>query len=81
MHTVSCRTSEVPANACNTQEQVSIGQHTNCILTIDHTQKGLKTRTSLVVQWLRLHAPNAEGPGSQGTKISVLLTKKKKKRL
>ena len=35
-----------------------------------------------MVQWLRLHAPNAEGPGSipsQGTKISVLLTKKKKK--
>ena len=30
-----------------------------------------RTRTSLVVQWLRLHAPNAEGPGSipgQGTR-------------
>ena len=31
MHTVSHRTSEVPANACNTQEQVSIGQDINCI--------------------------------------------------
>ena len=31
--------------------------------------------TSLVVQWLRLHAPNAGGPGSipgQGTKIPQL---------
>ena len=31
--------------------------------------------TSLVVQWLRLHAPNAEGPGStpgQGIRIHIL---------
>ena len=31
--------------------------------------------TSLVVQWLRLHAPNAEGPGSipgQGTRSHIL---------
>ena len=29
----------------------------------DRTKKKW-TGTSLVVQWLRLHAPNAEGPGS-----------------
>ena len=35
----------------------------------------LKTKTSLVVQWLRLHAPNAGDPGSipdQGTSSHVL---------
>ena len=34
-----------------------------------------KTGTSLVVQWLRLHAPNAGGPGSipgQGTRSHML---------
>ena len=38
---------------------------------------GMKTRkgTSLVVQWLTLHAPNAGGPGSipgQGTRCHTL---------
>ena len=45
--------------------------------------------TSLVVQWLRLHTPNAEGPGSipgQGTRSHMLqlrpgTAKKKKKKL
>ena len=43
-------------------------------------------RTSLVVQWLRLHTPNAGGTGSilgQGTKIPYAVgaaIKKKKKR-
>ena len=45
-------------------------------------------RTSLVVQWLRLHTPNAEGSGSipgQGTRSHMLQlrpgTAKKKKLL
>ena len=36
------------------------------------------TGTSLVVQWLRLHAPNAGGPGSipgRGTKVPHTTTK------
>ena len=42
------------------------------------TKKGLETAsagTHLVVQWLRLHAPNAGGPGSvpsQGTRLLML---------
>ena len=35
--------------------------------------------TSLVVQWLRLHAPNVGGPGlipGQGTRSRILATKK-----
>ena len=38
---------------------------------INHTLNYPGTGTSLVVQWLRLHAPNAGGPGSipgQGTR-------------
>ena len=38
-------------------------------------EKGLSTGTSLAVQWVRLHAPNAGGPGSfpgQGTRSHML---------
>ena len=59
---------------------------------IDTHKKSVETRkhhefgTSLLVQWLRLSALNAGGPGStpgQGTKISkpTLCYKKKKKKL
>ena len=40
----------------------------------DHTFQNHTLRTSLVVQWLRLHNPNAGGPGSipgQGTRSHV----------
>ena len=40
--------------------------------------KSTSLRTSLVVQWLRFHAPNAEGPGlipGQGTRSHMLQLK------
>ena len=45
-----------------------------CETEIDIQQLGI-TETSLVVQWLRLHAPNAGGQGlilDQGTKSHIL---------
>lgn len=81
MHTVSHRTSEVPAKAHVTQQQVNTGAGYKLPLHYrSYSKLEAKTRTSLVV---RLHASNAEGPGSipsQGTKISVLLTKKEEKK-
>ena len=49
----------------------------NGIIVASGTQEG-NLGTSLVVQWLRLHAPNAGGPASilgQGTKILHATTK------
>ena len=55
----------------------------NCILCSlevrkSRMQEGKQCRTSLVVQWLRLHSPNAGGPGSipdQGTRSRMLQLK------
>ena len=52
--------------------------YNNCKRNI--TFKNWESGTSLVVQWLRLHAPNAGGPGSipgQGTRSRIPQLKKK----
>ena len=52
-------------------------RHPSCFQVLAITNKAA-IETSLVVQWLRLHAPNAGGLGSipgQGTKIPHTATK------
>lgn len=44
MHTVSHRTSEVPAKACNTQQQVNTGQDINCTSHYRSYSKRLKNQ-------------------------------------
>ena len=61
-----------PASAClPLLEAVSVVSWASSLHTVSSSNIRILSRTSLVGQWLRLHAPNAGDPGSlpgQGTK-------------
>ena len=55
-----------------------MGQYSKVLVVKEIQDKKNKIGTSLVVQWLRLHAPNAGGPRSipgQGTRSRMLQLK------